>query len=368
MSKELKIGIITLVTMAVMIWMFQYLKGKNILKEIVSFEVVYDNIEGLKTAAPVEINGFTVGSISKIELNPEDVRSMLITFDVQGKFKLPKNTIALLAADNSLVGSKKIILEFNEMCTGDECAQNGYRFQAGARGVLEAMIGKDNLRDYLKTIQEEMGPMVDTLVASLTDEDADNTVSNTLRNLDRSMANLASLTESMDRLLKSTYNELNETAENMAVVSTSLANTNEDMETMIRNFSKLSQQLIDADLGTALGQTKETFENTNALLDELTTTANKANESFDTINDLLSKVEDGEGSIAQLLNNPEIYENLEATTQHMALLLQDMRLNPKRYVRLSVFGRKGNVYVPPGEDPAIDEQSEIKKEKDQVKN
>ncbi len=367
MSKELKIGLISLIAITLMVWMFQFMKGKNILKEVKSFEVVYGNIEGLKTAAPVEINGFVVGSVSDISLNPENTRTMIIKFEVQGEYRLPKSTIAVLAADNSLVGSKKIILDFDTVCSGADCAESGYRFQPGLRGVLDAMIGKDNLKDYIATLRHEMRPVMDSLLASLSDKDADNAVTKTILNLEQSMSNLASLTDAMNSLIRSTYDDLNTTAEGMAVVSTSLASTNQDMERMIRNFAELSQQLVDADLGTAFGKTDETFDRTNSVLKELETTVSKANDSFGKINDLLTKVEDGKGSLAQLLNNPEIYDNLEATTEHLALLLQDLRLNPKRYVRLSVFGRKGNAYTLPEEDPAY-EQQEIKKEKVQANN
>ena len=113
MSKELRLGILSILTIALFLWGYQYLKGKNILGKLQSFKTTYNNVEGLKIAAPVEINGYVVGSVSKIELNPSAAKSMDITFDVQGDWKLTKNTIARLSSDNSLVGSKKIILDFN---------------------------------------------------------------------------------------------------------------------------------------------------------------------------------------------------------------------------------------------------------------
>jgi phospholipid/cholesterol/gamma-HCH transport system substrate-binding protein len=355
MSKEIRIGLITIITMATMIWLFQYLKGRNILKKVTNFEVVYSNVEGLKVAAPIEINGFIVGSVSDIRLNPDDVRSMLITFDVQGEYKLPTSTIAILSADNSLVGTKKIILDFDHPCD-DDCAKGGQRFEAGYRGVLEAMLGKDEIKEYLGELREEMGPIVDTLLHRLGDKESDNVISNSLNSLEESLGNLASLTSSMDRLMTNSYEELNTTIENMAVLSTSLASANQDIETMLSNMSELSQQLVDADLGTALKKTGETFDNTNELLESLQETTAGATKSFDTINDLLAKIEDGDGTMAKLFNDPDIYDNLKETSMHLALLLQDMRLNPKRYVRLSVFGRKGNPYISPDEDPAFDEK------------
>ena len=354
MSRELKLGFISIVALVIMIWGFQYMKGKNILNPVNTYEAVYANIEGLKKAAPVEINGYSVGTVSEIELDPDNVRQMVITFEVEGNFNLPKSTVAILAADNSLVGTKKIILEFDSLCSADDCAKDGDRFQSGYRGVLDAIIGKDEMGDYMESLRTEIGPVVDTVLARVGNENAENSISRTLVNLETTMANLASMTSSMDVLMRRSQDHLNQTFENMAVVSSSLAETNEDLEKMITNFSGLSQQLVDADLGEALGKTSETFDNTNELLEDLQTTASKANESLTSINDLLSKVDNGDGALSKILNDPAIYENLEETTKHLSLLLQDMRLNPKRYVRLSVFGRKGNPYTPPEEDPAFE--------------
>lgn len=361
MSKEIKIGIITILAIAVAIWGFQYMKGKNILGKVQSFKTTYQNIEGLKMAAPVEINGYVVGSVSKIELNPEDVKSMIISFDVQGEWKLPQNTVAVLAADNSLVGSKKIILNYQEACT-DNCAVSGSYLAPGERGMLEAMLGVDEIKSYMSTLRTEAGPIIDTLIYKLTDADAQNSISQTMVNMEKSMKNLASMTANMDALLKHSYGNLNKTIDNMAVVTTSLANANNDIEGLVTNLATISKQLVDADLGTTLSKTGETFDNTNALLEELKITAEKANGSLNTMTDLLAKVENGDGTVAKLLNDPEIYNNLENTSKHLGLLLQDLRLNPKRYVRLSVFGRKGNEYMAPDEDPAFDNAPAIKKE------
>ena len=158
----------------------------------------------------------------------------------------------------------------------------------------------------------------------------------------------------MNRVMSESYESLNQTIQNMAIVTGSLANTNDDLERMISNMASLSQQVVDADLGSALGKTSETFDNTNNLLLSLDSTVVRASSSFDRLDDLLKSAESGDGSIAKLLNDPGVYDNLDNTTKNLSLLLQDMRLNPKRYLRLSVFGRKGNQYTYPEEDPAFE--------------
>ncbi len=356
MSKELKLGIVSILAIAIALWGYQYLKGKNILGKVQSFKTVYENIEGLKMAAPVEINGYVVGSVSKIELNPESAKSMLINFDVQGEWKLPQNTVAILAADNSLVGSKKIILQFDELCNNN-CATNGSMLTPGYRGMLDALLDTDDLKSKMSILKGEAGPILDTLLNTLSNENADNAVSNSLVSMEKAMENMVTMTKTMNNLMSSSYSNINSTFENMAVVSGALANTNQDLQNMITNLSNLSQQIVEADLGNTLSKTSQTFDNTNELLTKLTSTVDQASGSFDKLNTMLAKVEDGNGSISKLLNDPEIYNNLENTSKHLSLLLQDLRLNPKRYVRLSVFGRKGNQYMPPEEDPAYEAEA-----------
>lgn len=354
MSKELKIGFISLSAIAIMIWGFQYMKGKNILKKVSSYEVVYKNVEGLSVAAPVEINGYGVGSVSSIELNPEDVRSMLVKFEVQGNFKFPKETRAILATDNGLTGTKKLIIDFDRLCDGDDCLMTGERMEGSSRGMLQTLLGEDEMSEYFINLRNNAGPVIDTVLNRLGSKESDNLVSSSLRNLEASLGHLASLSKNMDLLLKNSHQNLNKSIDNMAVVTGSFANTNEELENLVKNLSTLSSELAEAGVGETIGKASEALTSTNDLMKELKTTVDKANESFSNMNNLLTKMDSGEGSIAKLLNNPEIYDNLEATSKHLSLLLQDMRLNPKRYVRLSVFGRKGDPYTNPSDDPAFE--------------
>lgn len=362
MSKEIKIGLITLFTLAIMIWGFQYLKGKNLLKKGFSFETVLSDVEGLDVASPVEINGLTIGAISSIEVNPENVRTMIVSFDIEGDFKLPNDTKAINAAPPGVIGNRKIILDFDRLCDGSDCLQGGERLESGVRGILASVMGDgDEIDGVISGLRTNLGPMMDTVIHRLTSTENENAIGSSIENLDKMTANLASLTANIDRLLKSSYGNLNTTMENMAVVSSTFADTKDDLEKMIQNLASFTDQMTEADLGGTLAKTGETIESTNELLSGLQTTVDKANSSFGSVNSLLEKVDTGQGTIGRLLNDPEIYHNLEATSKHLALLLQDLRLNPKRYVRLSVFGRKGNQYTNPDEDPALNQSKEIQK-------
>ena len=360
MSKEVRLGIIGIITVVVMIWGYQFMKGKNIFKKGYSFEVVLKNVEGLDVASPVEINGLVVGAVSAIKVNPENVRTMIVSFDIEGEFQLPTDTRALYAAPSGIIGNRKIVLVFDKVCDGTNCLKGGERLQGGSRGVLASVVSGDEVDEIITELRNNLGPMMDTIVHRLTSTENENSIGSSLQGLDNTMSNLSDLTANLNDLVESSNENLKSSFSNLAIVMESFAKTNKDLENMITNLSTISSQIVDADLGGTLGKTSETIDQTNELMTELRSTVDKVQLSFDDLNKVLTKVETGEGTLGRLINDPEIYYNLEETSKHLALLLQDLRLNPKRYVRLSVFGRKGNPYTPPEEDPAY--QNKEKKE------
>ena len=355
MSRELKLGLLTVIISATALWGYQYIKGKNILNKVRTYSVVYGNVEGLEVASPIEVNGFPIGSIQKIEINKDDTKTMIVRFEVEGEIQFPKNTVAVLAVDNSIIGSRKVILEFDELCETD-CLQSGDRMISGARGVLETLIPKGDLEGHLTLLREEMGGIADSIMISISGEDSDNSIARSMRQMEIAMTNMASLTSTLDRFMRLTQADLQETISNMASISRALEDSNSDLKEIMANVSSFTQQIADADIG-------KTFEQTNALLTDLQTTLDEANGSFGKLNEILEKVENGEGSIAKLLNDNDMYDNLESTSKNLSLLLQDLRLNPKRYFRFSVFGRKGDQYKYPEDDPAFDPEVLLKKSK-----
>jgi len=355
MSRELKIGIITLVTLAIMIWGFQYMKGKNLLSKGYTFEASYPDVEGISVASPVQINGLPVGNVSSIRVNPNDVKSMIVTFDIEGDFQLPTSTKALIASPSGVVGSKRIILSYDQICDGTNCLEGGEMLEGGYRGIISTLVSGDEIDGVLSGLRTNLGPMMDSILLKVAGEEAENSIASSMRNMDLLSANLASATGQLNRLLSQSTENITETMSNIAVVTGSFAKTHEDLEKLITNFSALSEDLASADLGATLSKTTETIEGANSLLSSLESTVDKTSTSLTSVNSLLQKIDTGQGTMGRLMNDPEIYHNLKATSEHLALLLQDLRLNPKRYVKLSVFGKKDQPYTPSDEDPALDD-------------
>jgi phospholipid/cholesterol/gamma-HCH transport system substrate-binding protein len=353
MSRELKLGLLSLIVIALSLWGYQYIKGKNILNQVRSYSALYSNVEGLEVAGPVEINGFPVGSVQSIKINEDDVNTMVVSFEVEGDYRFPKDTKAALSMSNSLVGSKKIILKFTHLCQND-CLESGDRMMSDTRGVLESIMPKSELKGHLGILREEIGGIMDSVINSANGEGADNSLARSLRDMEISMRNMASLTSTMDKFTNSTYTDLETTIANMASITESLEKSSGEIKGIMKNVSDISESIAKADLGQTIKRTDETFDKTNTLLTDLQASVKEVNGSFDKMNGILTRVENGEGTIGQFLHNDEMYQN-------MNLLFQDLRLNPKRYIRFSVFGRKGKDYTYPEGDPAFDPAVLLKK-------
>lgn len=351
MKRELRLGILGIVLAGLMIWAYQFVKGKNIFKKIITIQTVIDDVTGLAISSPVKINGFKIGNVNNIVLNPEDINSMLITMEVDGNIKFPKSTTASIVS-GQLVGGKEVVLDFENLCSGTDCLQDGDYIKAKNIGFLESLVGEENLENYSAGLKESVGAVMDTLNATLMDEDSNSPINKSFRSLEITMDNLASTTSSINSLFRRSQAELSSTISNLATITETMATSDAQIRSMLTNMDLITKQLKDADLGATVGNANKAIDTATGMLTDVSGTLEEANKTFSNLNDLLVKADKGEGSMAKLMNDKELYDNLAATSKNMSLLLQDLRLNPKRYVNVSVFGKKAKSYTVPEDDPA----------------
>lgn len=352
MNRELKIGLLGLVLTAVMIWGYQFVKGKNIFKSVISVHTVIDNVTGLAVSSPVKVNGFKIGNVNDIVLNPEDVNSMVVYMEIDGNIKYPKNTVAAIVS-GQLVGGKEVILSFDGLCDGTNCLTSGDKIVSRNVGFVESLVGEENMSNYSDGIKETVGSVMDTLNKSLMDENSESPINQSFRSLETTMNNLASTTSSMNSLFRKSQDELSSTISNLATITETMATSDAQIRSMLANMTEITKDLNEANLGATVGNANKAIDTATGMLTDVSGTLEKANETFTNLNDLLVKMDKGDGSLSQLMNDKQLYENLEATTKNLSLLLQDFRLNPKRYVNVSVFGKKAKKYEVPEDDPAL---------------
>ncbi len=353
MGKEIKIGIFTLLTLGIVIWGYLFVVGNNVLANNNSFYTYYDNVKDLTVASPVMVNGYEVGSVTGIKLSPEDVSKIRVEYDIKSDIKVPQDAKALLKALNPISG-KFIDLEFEKMCTGDNCLQSGSEINGSALGLIGSMVGTDEVTEYADAI----GSSLNSTIGKLGAEDSDAPLDASIRNLEIITNNLTKVTSNLNSVLYNSKDELNTTFKNMASISSNLNANNEKITSMISNLNMASRQFAEVKLSETVNKTNGTIDQATASLAEVQKTMEEAQKSVVNLNNIMAKVNDGEGTLARLINDKQLYENMEKTSRNLSLLLQDLRLNPSRYVKVSVFGGKDkSEYVYPEDDPAFKQKN-----------
>lgn len=312
LSREVKTGILAIGAILLFIFGYSYLKGTNLLEKNRTFFVKYQNVEGLAQGAPVTINGLKVGKVQKIDF-ANSKGGLVVEFTVERDFEFSSNSIVRIYS-TSLIGGKSVgIFPIYDQST-----------MAKSGDTLPGDVQPGMLDEFSKTLapleQKLEGTLsvVDSLLISFTDiidEDTRN-------DLKQAISNLAVATENFGRLSGKADKLLGRNGEKLDRTFTNLDNT-------AANFSKLSDSLAQIELGVMV----KNLEDATSGLKEV-----------------VAKVNNKEGSVGKLLNDDAVYENLEGATRQLEELLQDLKLNPKRYVHFSVFGKRDKGYEEP-EDP-----------------
>ncbi len=348
MRKETKLGIFAILILATSIWGYNYLKGKNLLSRSQVFYVEYENISELMVSSPVKINGFQVGTVTNIALKKEDMRTIVTELNVDISTIIPRNARAIIEPVG-IMGGSQISIEFDGPCTGADCAESGAYFQGGSASLLSKLMDQDQVDGYFQKLKMELGLLVDTLDQMSADPGSKNMVGQSLYDTRQILANTRVTTEELALLVTRLGNQMTTIMKDLQVVTGTLKTSNQDISGILANTNTITTQVKEADLGKAISASQETLKGLDITIAELNTATSE-------LQTILKKVSNGDGTLGKLVNDPTIYQNLIRTSKNLDLLLQDFRLNPKRYVNVSVIGRKQTDYELPEADPAFPPQ------------
>jgi phospholipid/cholesterol/gamma-HCH transport system substrate-binding protein len=350
MTKEIRIGLLAIISIALLIWGYKFLLGTNILDRSNTFYIEYDNIDNLQISDPVFIRGFKVGTVKNIYIKPEDYSKLIVVLDVDRKVNLPQNTIAELQ-NVGMMGGKAINLKYTGDCQGD-CVKSGEYLQGVLLGFIQSLVQPSEIDVYMESIKSGIGGVMDSLTQSIEDN-PEGAVSKTLADLSIAVANLKNSTILMNQLFAASSSKLTGTLSNLESVTATFKANNDQISGLLKNANEITRQLSSAHLDTTILKTNRALGSTNDAISSLQGTLEKADLTFTELQSLLTKINAGEGTMGKLMSDKEMYDNLTRATKNLDLLLQDFRIHPKRYVNVSVFGKKEKSYVLPDEDPAF---------------
>ena len=308
MNRELKVGLIALLSITVLVIGINYLKGINVLNNHKVFYAKYDNIGGLQVGSSVSLNGYKVGSVSEISLLRKN--NLLVTLNIEQDFDIPKNTICKIV-NKDLMGAKSIDLILGD---ANKLAIEGDTLFSNIEGSLQDEVNAQILPLKLKT--EELIGSIDSVMTIL-NKDTRKNLRNSLASLNETFEIMTQTMTKIDSIVIKNDDRLTRIIINLESITKNLEEGNEDIKTVLVNFASISNSLNSVDIEA----------------------------SIKNINDITSKINNGDGSLGLLLENDEIYFNLEKSTKELAELIEDIKNNPSRYVNFSLIGG-GKTYNP----------------------
>ena len=313
-SNETKVGAVAVVAVALLILGFNFLKGKKLWSDDTMITGKYANVQGLQNSNPIIINGLQVGTVYKITTD-KNMREISVDMNITKDINIPKNSIAIIKSNP--IGTTSI-----EIKLGDATAYLHNKdtiYTETSSGVFDDVLKK--VDPVLYEVRKAVSSM-DTLLGnfnSILDPNAKNNIASVLANLNRVTATMVQSTSSLNTLLDAQTGALAKSLNNVNSITGNLAANNGKITNVMSNLDKTTSQLANLN-----------FQKT---LDTLDRTINQ-------LKSIVGKFDNSNGTIGKLLNDPALYQNLASTGNKLNLLLDDIRVNPKRYVSISVFGKK----------------------------
>jgi phospholipid/cholesterol/gamma-HCH transport system substrate-binding protein len=313
-SNETKVGSLTAISIVLLILGFNFLKGRNLTIKTMHFYAVFENIEGLTSSNAVVINGKQVGTVYSTD-GGEDMRKITVALTLNQSIKIPDNSIAVITP--SVLGITSIEIKLGN--------SKVYKKEGD---TLTSIASKGMLADAFQKIDPvliEVSSMIRALdsvlvtVNGVFDINTKNNIKSVMANLNNTTASLAISSASLQSILNTESGALAKTLNNVSEITGTLKNSDKKIDQTITNLETTTSKLSKLDL-------EKTLTTINVTISELKNT--------------IEKVNSDKGSIGLLINDPKLYNNLSATSNKLNLLLDDVRVHPKRYINVSVFGKK----------------------------
>lgn len=307
-SNETKVGALTAIAITVLILGFNYLKGKDLSASDDILYAVFPNVEGLLVSAPVLINGFQVGKVSEIEAKDVNLTGIVVGIKLTQNVNIPENSVALISSE--LLQSTAIVVRMGNSPT---YVKDGDTLLTVVKpGIMDEV--RSNLNPTLNSVNRALNSL-DSLIqkVSLVIDP------HTKNNLQDAIANLAATTASMRRLVDAQQTTLTNTLANVESITGNIKSNNQKIDSTLSNIQAATSKLAGPKVDEMINNLNSTTAKLNATLDKFTTK---------------------DGTLGLLLNDRKLYDELRETNRSLTTLLDDFRLHPKRYVNVSVFGRK----------------------------
>ena len=303
-TKEIKVGFLAVLGIMMSVFSYNYLKGINLFEKNRKFTVKYEKVDGLSVSNPVTMNGFKIGKVQKINFNSKNTRELLVDIVVVNDVIFPKTSLAELY-ETGLIGGKAIAIIPDYKNDSTMAIDGDY-----LKGVI-----KPGLTELVNQILPQVQLQIEAV----------------MKNAEIVLQNINTLFDD------ETKKELKSSIEDFSNLTNSLSETSDQISKLITNNSEnLTNSL--ADFRSASSNIKNITDTLSS--DDINSITTNLNSLLNNLNSITTSLKNSEGTAGKLINDKSIYDNLENATNQLNRLIEDIKLNPNRYINFSVFGKK----------------------------
>lgn len=320
-SNEVKVGLLSIIAISFAVIGFNYLKGKDLFNKTKKIYAVFSDLGSLDKSNSVKINGLTVGNVFTFKERDKDISAIIVEIHLTRDINIPKNSVAFI--ETGIIGGSIITIERGD---SKEYLKDGEhvdtREDLGLLGSVQSQVAPalNSVKTTLDTLRKVLSN-----VNKIFDTETKGNIQDVISNLQQASAAMNAIISNEKGPLKSSLNNFNS-------ISSNLKKNNDSITAIISNAKKITSTLSKLELQPTVDKLD------NAILEFKTT---------------LSKLNSTDGTLGLLMNDKELYKKLNTTVISAETLLDDLRIHPKRYVNISIFGKKdktGPLYSPTKKD------------------
>ena len=304
MKREVKIGIFAVAMIGAAWAGIRFLKGFDIFSRNVEYYAAYDQINGVQSASPIMMKGVKIGTVTGLSFDPARSDKVVLRFTIKRQYRIPSDSEAKIFS-NGLMGAKAIEITYG---TSHTYLHKGDTLRSSRDRDLMDVAGSelDFFKQKISQVTSDLSRTLDNL---------NNLIEANTANVSGTLANLNGLTGDMAELLSKEKNDLRSALESLTRFSDMLGSNAGRVDSLIGGLNRMTSQLAEEDF------------------------AGKLTQAVSGLNELLAKVERGNGTVGKLMNDPALYDALDEASGNLAALLADLKEYPGRYVHFSLFGR-----------------------------
>lgn len=318
LSNEAKTGILVVVSIAVLIWGINFLKGKDVFTRETRLYAIYSRVDGLIPSNNIYLNGLKIGTVRYLDILPDNSGRIIVTLHIHNHVTIPKNSTAQIY-NTDLLGAKSVRIILGR----GPSAKDGDTLVASIQTSFAEDINTQvaPIKEKAETLLSSMDSVL-VIFQSVFNEGTRENLKRSFESISKSLRSIEGISSNLDTLFDKQQTNIGAIIKNLRSITDNINNNNEKISAAINNFSAISDTLAKANLAATLAATKKSLEQTSSVL---------------------TKINRGEGSLGMLANNDSLYHNLNNASQSLDALLKDLKANPKRYINFSIidFGGSG---------------------------